>query len=124
VRGYATAMKNGGYFNSLCYSAATANFDLTTALADCNRAVALSPKSAAVLDSLGFVQLRLGHNAEAIAAYDQALGLAPREIHSLYGRGIAYLRQGDKARGQADLAAAVKLDAGVVETFKAMGITP
>ena len=82
------------------------------------------PLNATILDSLGLVQSRLGHFADAITTYDQVIALNPREHHSLYGRGIAYLRQGDKSRGQADLAAAAKLDSGVADEFQAMGVTP
>jgi tetratricopeptide (TPR) repeat protein len=124
ARGYATATKDGDKFNSLCYGAAVANFDLTAALADCNRAVALEPKDRAVLDSLGFVQLRLGHFGDAIAAYDKALAIDPQVAHSLYGRGIAHLRQGDQSNGRADIAAATKIDANIADTFTAMGVTP
>ena len=36
---------------------------------------------------------------------------------SLYGRGLAELQLGEKAQGQADLAAAEKLDSGVAKRF-------
>jgi len=62
--------------------------------------------------------------ADAVAAYNQALAANPTEKHSLYGRGLAYLRQGDHAKGQADIAAAVKLDANIPDEFHAMGVQP
>ncbi len=124
ARGYAAGTRNSGWFNDLCYSAAKANFDLATALTDCTRALALLPKNAAVLDSLGFVQLRLGHLADAIATYDQVLAIDPAENHSLYGRGLAYLRHGDTMKGQADIAAALQVDAGIAAEFRGFGVVP
>lgn len=123
-RGFAAAMKNGMALNNLCYTAATLNFDLETALSDCQRAIALVPNDAAILDSLGFVQLRLGRLAEAIASYDAALKMNPSIAPAFYGRGIAYLRQGNKAQGEIDVAAAVRSDAGVVEQFRSVGVSP
>ncbi len=123
-RGYAAAMHSAPYFNDLCYSATKVDFDLDTALADCNRAVSLAPQHSNILDSLGFVQLRLGHFADAIATYDQVLALDPHARLSLYGRGIARLRLGDKTGSQADIAAAVQLDDGVADEFQAMGMKP
>lgn len=123
-RGFAAAMKNGMALNNLCYTAATLNFDLDTALSDCQRAIALLPNDAAILDSLGFVQLRLGRLGDAIASYDKALELMPGIGPALFGRGIARLRQGDKAKAEADLAAATKLDANVADQFKQAGIAP
>ena len=123
-RGYATAMKNGTAFNDLCYSAAQANFDLDNALADCRRALAILPDAAPVLDSLGYVELRLGHFTEAIAAFDKALARSPALAPSLYGRGLARLRAGEKARGEVDLAAALKLDAAIADTYRTQGLKP
>lgn len=124
ARGYAAATHNAAYLNELCYSAAQANFDLATALGDCDKAVALAPQNSAILDSLGFVQLRLGNFGDAIATYSRVIALNPRERHSLYGRGIAHLRQGDKAQGQADIAAAIQEDSDIGNEFEAMGIKP
>ena len=121
-RGFAAATKNGGAFNSLCYTAAAINFDLDTALADCKRAVDLEPKNPAIIDSLAFVHFRLGHFAEAIAAYDRAIAIAPNIAPSLYVRGLAYIRQGEKAKGEADIAAATRADPNVAEAFRTMGV--
>lgn len=123
-RGFAGAMKDGIALNSLCYTAATLNFDLDTALSDCQRANALLPNYGAILDSLGFVQLRLGRLGDAIASYDKALEATPGIAQALYGRGIARLRQGDKAKGEVDLAAAARLDSNVADEFRQAGIAP
>ena len=109
--------------NELCWSKATAGIALQSALADCDRAIALSPKVAAFLDSRGFVLLRLQRNDEAIAAYTEALAIGPDEAASLFGRGIAWKRKGDPKRAEADFAAAVKRDAEVRTQFAGYGVT-
>jgi tetratricopeptide (TPR) repeat protein/predicted aspartyl protease len=126
--------------NQRCWQRAVANRDLRDALKDCNQALALRPKAdpsigsligrdlapedPAILDSRGLVYVRLGNFKNAIRDYDSALSINSNMPTSLYGRGLAELRLGDKARGQADLAAAEKLDAGIAKRFADMGLTP
>ena len=112
------------YLNESCWARATHGIELDKALAACNAAVKLAPKSAAILDSRGFVQLRLGHYDEAIADYDAVLALAPDQVGSLYCRGIAKLRKGMKTQGQADIDAARKLYPKIDEVFAGYGVKP
>jgi tetratricopeptide (TPR) repeat protein len=115
--------KSAPQFNNLCWTKAVAGLALESALADCNRALTLSPKTAAFLDSKGMVLLRLGRTDEAIVAYDQALAIRPDIAGSYYGRGIAWKRKADPARADADVAAARKIDAGIIEEFAGYGVT-
>lgn len=108
--------------NTLCWSLATANVALDSALKDCDAALAQLPNDSAYLDSRGFVLLRMGRNADAQASYDKALVGRPLANTSLYGRGIAKRRQGNTAGAQADIEAAVLIDARVRETFAAYGV--
>jgi len=108
--------------NHLCWSQATANFHLDRALADCQAALALEPRSAAILDSRAFVLLRLGKLQDAVAGYDEALKLQPRLAPSLYGRGLAWIGLGRAAEGQADLAAARSIAPAVVDAFAGYGL--
>jgi tetratricopeptide (TPR) repeat protein/predicted aspartyl protease len=126
--------------NVRCWQRAMANRDMRAALEDCDRALSLQPKAKAntgsrimqdlapqdpaTLDSRGLVYLRLGNPRDAVRDYDSALGTNPNLSDSLYGRGLAELRLGEKARGQADLAAAQKLDAGIDRRFASMGLMP
>jgi tetratricopeptide (TPR) repeat protein len=126
--------------NARCWQRAMANRDLQDALADCNHALSLQPKAdlntgshiredlappdPATLDSRGLVYLRLGSLRDAVRDYDSALDTNPDLSNALYGRGLAELRLGDKARGQADLAAAEKLDASIERRFARMGLAP
>lgn len=107
-------------WNDRCWIRAEGDMQLHKALRDCDRAHARLPKSAEFLDSRGFVYLRLHHLRRSIKSYDAALRIEPKLATSLFGRGLAEIRQGRKVSGRADLAAAVKLDAGVFKLFAHM----
>jgi len=110
--------------NGRCWERAIDNRDLPKAEADCAIVVQREPKAAAFWDSYALVALRGGHFDEAIKRYDQALALEPKLAPSLYARGIARLRTGDKAHGEADIAAAKALDATSSDELTEAGITP
>jgi tetratricopeptide (TPR) repeat protein len=115
---------NAGMLNNRCWTRAEVGQELDKALADCDAALKLKPKSPDILDSRGLVKLRLGRFADAIADYDSALALSPKQASSLYGRGVAKLHKGDTAAGQADLAAAKALDPTIAETYTGYGVSP
>lgn len=110
--------------NARCWSRAAANSDLQKALEDCNHALNMASDDLGLHDSRGLVYLRLGRLDDAIHDYDFAIHANPNLSTSLYGRGLAQLRLGEKAQGQADLAAAEKLDKGVAPFFAKMGLAP
>lgn len=107
-----------------CWARASHNQALAQALTDCDAARRLQPLNAAIAESRGFLKLRLGKFDEAIADYNAALDWSKRRATSLYGRGIALLRKGDKDAGERDLAAARRLDYDIDAEFKDLGITP
>ncbi len=115
---------NPDVWNSLCYDQAMWNLTLDKALADCDKAVALAPRSSAIQDSRAFVLLRLDRVGEAIAVYDTALKLNPLETASLFGRGVARLKKGMIKEGQADLALARRLQPLIDVTFANYGVSP
>jgi tetratricopeptide (TPR) repeat protein len=108
--------------NNLCYDQATADIDLTVALADCDASIALA-RTAATLDSRGFVLLRLGRNQEARSAFDDALALSPDLADSLYGRSLVESRLGDMAAAGKDRAAALAKNPKVAATFVEYGVS-
>lgn len=110
--------------NYRCWMRATSNRELREALADCNHALDISRDNPDVLDSRGLVYIRLGDFKDAIRDYDSALRTNPMMATSLYGRGLAELRLGEKSQGQGDLAASGKLDSGIAKRFAAMGLAP
>lgn len=92
----------------------------------CNKKLALRLTGilgAYYFDGRGFVYLRLARYDEAITDYDVALSINPKISSSLYGRGIAKLRQGN-AEGAADIAAAKALKPEIAEIFAGYGVTP
>lgn len=109
--------------NNLCWRAATLGFALEMALEDCNAALKLAPQSTHILDSKAFVLLRLGRLKESVETYDQVLKAEPRLPASLYGRGLAKLAMGTRSDGEADLAAARAVSAGVAEDFSRWGFS-
>ncbi|MBW8813414.1 MAG: DUF3857 domain-containing protein [Caulobacterales bacterium] len=112
-----------GALNALCWNQATVGLALDAALADCTAALKVAPTSPHILDSEGFVLLRLGRLKESIEAYDAAIRQQPRLAPSLYGRGLAKLRLGQSADGEADLAAAHAASPEVEEEFTGYGVT-
>jgi tetratricopeptide (TPR) repeat protein len=121
---YAAARKaaTSPQLNNLCWIKATSNVSLSSALADCDAALAKAPDNPAYLDSRAFVLLRQGHYAEAIAAYDKALAGQPNQPSSLYGRAVAEARLGQSAKAEADRAAALKREPSVEEDFTDYGV--
>ena len=105
-----------------CWARALAGQLLDKALADCNVALGLWPKDAAVLDSRGLVHLRLGDLDRAIADYDAALALNPKLAWSLYGRGVAKIKKGNAVAGNVDITAALAVQANIATKAKAHGI--
>jgi len=127
-RAVALAPDKGGYHNSACWARAMARRELDKALADCNAAVALTARTprgpSDALDSRGLVWFRMGQFDKAIADYDAALKGNAKLASSLFMRGVIERRKGDTAGGDADIAAAKALDAGVADTYAKAGVTP
>ena len=107
-------------YNSRCWTKATMNLDLRSALADCNEALRLDPTSPAALDSRGFTRLRLADYDGAIDDLNAALKLRPTQAGSLYARGIAKARKG--LDGTADLRAARQASPGVDVEYLSYGV--
>lgn len=108
--------------NNMCWMLATSNVALDSALISCNAALSKSPGSAAAMDSKAFVLLRMGRFRDAIATFDEALKLRPQYPASLFGRGVAKLRSGDRTGGLADVEAARKKDADIVNEYAGYGV--
>ena len=61
-------------------------------------------------DTLGWVQLKKGMTADAIAAFARAVERAPNNAVYHYHLGLAYLKVGDRERGRSELQRALSLD--------------
>ena len=84
-------------------------------------ALPICPGFVDALDSRGLVYLKLGRNEEAIADYSAALEASPRQVSSLFGRGVAKKRT--KADGAADLSLAKSLDPDIAKEFAKYGVS-
>ena len=62
-------------------------------------------------------------SALAIADIDQALKLRPTLASALYGRGVAKIKKGENADGEADVSAAKAIKPNVAEEFARYGIS-
>jgi len=116
--------QNAAALNNRCWLRATNDDDLYAALADCNAAVRIEPRSADALDSRGLVHLKRGDFQAALADYEAALSIEPSRGHFLYGRGLARVRLGQLEQGQADFAAAEAAEPGVAEAYAGYGYIP
>ena len=64
----------------------------------------------------------MGQFDSAISDYNAALRIVPKMASALYGRGLARLKKGDAAGGNADLASAMKLEKKVADEFSRYGV--
>ena len=110
--------------NGRCWARALSGVDLPLALKDCNAALSAQPHTPSFLDSRGLVRVRIGDYAKAIADYDEVLAADDKMAWSYYGRGIAKLRLGQKAGGEADVKKAAELASDLPDKAKELGIVP
>lgn len=103
--------------NERCFERAVEKVKLEGALADCDLSLRAHPDNANITDSRGFVFYQMGRYQDAITTYDQALKQKPDLSPSLFVRGLARRKLGDTAGGDADIAAAKKLNPDVAKIF-------
>ena len=85
-------------YNALGYSLADRNVRLPEAKSLIQRALSASPNNAYILDSLGWVEFRLGNHAEALRILQQAYSLSPdAEIAAHLGEVHWVLQQREQA---------------------------
>ena len=113
----------GAAFNSRCWARSLSNQLLDDALNDCRKAIKRDGEQPNYLDSLGMVQLRLGHYPESIKAYQQATAQGLHSAWSRYGLGLAEIRNGQVAAGKTDIAAARALNPEIEARAAQYGLT-
>jgi tetratricopeptide (TPR) repeat protein len=113
----------GSALNTRCWARSLSNQMLDDALSDCRKAIRRDGENPAYLDSLGLVQLRLGHYSDSIKAYQEAVAKNPRSAWSRYGLGLAEIHNGQIDAGNADLAAARAIDSGIGARAAKYGLT-
>jgi tetratricopeptide (TPR) repeat protein len=113
----ADALSNRGWARAL------SGQNLDKAVSDANAAVRLR-REPVFLARRAFAELRAGNADKAFADWDAVVAVEPKNAWALYGRGVSQLRKGKTAEGQADIAAATKLDPRVVKFADKQGMTP
>ena len=110
-------------YTNRCFARAIVNRDLELALGDCAEAMLLSPNDdLGATSGRGLVYLRLGRFDDAIVDFDRVLKTLPKSPDPLYARGIAKLHKGDRAGGEADIAAAKLLIPEIEKEYTKRGI--
>jgi tetratricopeptide (TPR) repeat protein len=87
------------------------------AIADLNKAIQLQPTLDIHYVARGLAHLILKEPDPAIADFDSAVQMRPDSAPALYGRGIAYAQQGDRARARYDITAARAIDPRIDALF-------
>ena len=64
----------------------------------------------------------MGQLGAAIDDYSSALRVDPKLASALYGRGLAKLKQGDKAGSHSDISAAKTIQAEIGDDFTRYGV--
>ena len=108
-----------GPLNNLAYAYAVSNTHLPEALTFAQKAIALARKGnsseeeiAGYQDTLGWVQYRQGHLAEAEATLQQAASALPRLPEVRYHLGMVYAAEGKIDAARAELGHAILISQG------------
>jgi len=109
---------------SRCRAKGMLGQDLDEALSDCNRAVKARAGAPFLLDSRALVYLRLGNFDKSIEDYDSVLSKQPKNPWALYCRGLAKVRKGMTAEGQADIAASRAIAPRAAQQAARHGLVP
>jgi tetratricopeptide (TPR) repeat protein len=124
TRGIALSPGSSQLWGQRCWSRAVIGKELKEAVEDCDKAAAISPKIPQIFAYRGFAYVKLGQFDQALADYDAAFALTRSTDHAdwLYVRGMAKLKKGDTAGGNADIAAAKAGKAGIAEDYAGYGL--
>jgi tetratricopeptide (TPR) repeat protein len=115
---------SGPYQNARCWTRVVAGRELDLARSACDSALKIEPGVPAILGTRGMVGLKQRRYQEAWNDYNDAVQGANNDPSPLYGRGIAALRLGHAADGQADLAMARGIDPKVAKFYADNGVAP
>lgn len=80
------------------------------AVADCDRAIELYPKSVGAYHARAIAKAEMGRHEEAFADYDKAIELDPKYANAYYGRAIAKGKLGRLEEAVANYDKAIELD--------------
>jgi tetratricopeptide (TPR) repeat protein len=112
----------GWAYLNRCMTRVVSGQDQNAALGDCDAALKLMPDNPEVMETRGFVYLKLDKPDLAFAEYTLTLAAHPDRPQALYGRGLARARRGDISGAEGDKNAARKLLPDVARSFEAYGL--
>ena len=92
--------------------------NIDAALADFTEAIQLNPKYYAAYEWRGLIWTVKGEFDRAISEFDEALRGLPNNARCLYDRGIVKQKKGDVTGGNADIAAAIAIQADIAEAYR------
>ena len=114
--------------SSRCLMRALGNQDLDKGVADCSKALRRvdkhDSKNAQLYANRGMVYVRQGNYDKAIADFNDALKLQPKDAQAFYGRGVAESHKNAAAAATADIAAAQAIESRLPERYQRFGIAP
>src|SRR5262245_61878476 len=115
---------NSRLWGQRCWSRAVVGKQLQEAVDDCTKANLLAPKIPQIFAYRGFAYLKLGQFDKTLADYDAAFALTKSPDHPdwLYVRGMARLKKGDTAGGNADIAGAKAGKTDIAEEYAKYGL--
>jgi tetratricopeptide (TPR) repeat protein len=97
------------------------DLEFEQALEELQAAARLNPDLPRLHFSLGLAHLKLGHNKEAIAAFENEAGRSPRDFHTLYYLADALEKDGNTGAARQQVEAALKLDSQSPEANGLLG---
>ena len=103
--------KNAIAYHGCCWTRMKVSQQIQQALSECNESLRIRPDNSYALNSRGFVYLKPQRLDDAIVDFNAGFAIDPKSAYSLYGRGLAKLKKGDRAGGDADVAAAKTIQA-------------
>ena len=112
------------YLALRCQARAEGSIELPQAQKDCDDAIRFNSGAVEAFNARGLLKLRLGQWDGAIADYSAALALEPRAYRSLFARGVARLRKGEREVGERDLASARRYSFDVDAELRNSGLAP
>lgn len=91
---------------------------------DCNKAIDLNTRISAYWETRGYARFKLGDLALTLKDCSTAISRSPKSANALFGRSMVRRKAGDKVGGDADMAAAVKLNPDIAKVMAKLGMVP
>jgi len=111
-------------WNNACWARAIWGQELETALADCDKALAMVPANATSLHSRCFVKFRMKRYDGAAADCAAAIKADPQHFSSLYIHGLAVMRSGQRSEGSHEVDMVKQVIPNIEDIYARYGVKP